>query len=545
MALITDSMHRIDWRAVRDSADQAASAGRADRPGRLIDPEFTAYPLRQMADAALQRAADLGAEHADFRAERIRDQQIGLSDGNLETLYDADDVGLAVRVVVEGTWGFASAADLTAEAAARAATAAVDVARVAAAVNTERIELAPEPAHGEVSWVSAYQVDPFGVGVADKIALLQQWSAGLLARDGIDHVDASLLQVKECKFYSDGATTATQQRVRLHPSLTAVAVPADGRFETMTTLAPPAGRGYEYLDGAGPASGRWDFAAELDEMPGLLAAKLAAPSVEPGRYDLVIDPTNLWLTIHESIGHATELDRALGYEAAYAGTSFATPDLLGTLRYGSPLMHVTADRTAEHGLATVGYDDEGVAAQSWDLITGGVLTGFQLDRRMATALGPGVGGGRSADGGSNGCAFADSPGHMPIQRMANVSLQPADGGPGTAELIAGVEHGIYIVGDKSWSIDMQRYNFQFTGQRFFLISHGRLAGQLRDAAYQATTTEFWNSMEAVGGPQTYVLGGAFNCGKGQPSQVAPVSHGCPAVLMRGVRILNGAQEGAQ
>jgi TldD protein len=545
VALITDSMHRIDWRAVRDSADQAASAGRADRPGRRIDPEFTAYPLRQMADAALQRAADLGAEHADFRAERIRDQQIGLSDGNLETLYDADDVGLAVRVVVEGTWGFASAADLTAEAAARAATAAVDVARVAAAVNTERIELAPEPAHDEVSWVSAYQVDPFGVGVADKIALLQQWSAGLLARDGIDHVDASLLQVKECKFYSDGATTATQQRVRLHPSLTAVAVPADGRFETMTTMAPPVGRGYEFLDPAGPAADRWDFAAELAELPELLAAKLAAPSVEPGRYDLVIDPTNLWLTIHESIGHATELDRALGYEAAYAGTSFATPDRLGTLQYGSPLMRVTADRTAEHGLATVGYDDEGVAAQSWDLITGGVLTGFQLDRRMATALGPGVGGGRSADGGSNGCAFADSPGHMPIQRMANVSLQPADGGPGTAELIAGVEHGIYIVGDKSWSIDMQRYNFQFTGQRFFLISHGRLAGQLRDVAYQATTTEFWNSMEAVGGPQTYVLGGAFNCGKGQPSQVAPVSHGCPAVLMRGVRILNGAQEGAR
>jgi TldD protein len=491
-----------------------------------------------MADAALQRAADLGAEHADFRAERIRDQQIGLSDGNLETLYDADDVGLAVRVVVDGTWGFASAADLTAEAAVRAATAAVDVARVAAAVNTERIELAPEPAHGEVSWVSAYQVDPFGVGVADKIALLQQWSAGLLARDGIDHVDASLLQVKECKFYSDGATTATQQRVRLHPSLTAVAVPADGRFETMTTLAPPVGRGFEFLDPAGPADGRWDFAAELAELPELLAAKLAAPSVEAGRYDLVIDPTNLWLTIHESIGHATELDRALGYEAAYAGTSFATPDRLGTLQYGSPLMRVTADRTAEHGLATVGYDDEGVAAQSWDLITGGVLTGFQLDRRMATVLG-------SGDGASNGCAFADSPGHMPIQRMANVSLQPADGGPSTADLIAGVEHGIYVVGDKSWSIDMQRYNFQFTGQRFFLISHGRLAGQLRDAAYQATTTEFWNSMEAVGGPQTYVLGGAFNCGKGQPSQVAPVSHGCPAVLMRGVRILNSVQEGAQ
>jgi len=507
---------------VTPSADQTATD--------LIDQEFTAYPLRELADAALQRAADLGADHADFRAERIRGQRIGLSDGNLETLFDADDLGLAVRVVVAGTWGFASAIDLTPDSAARAAAEAVEVARVAAAINTERIELAPEPAHGEVSWVSAYQVDPLRVSVAEKISLLADWSSGLLAHDGIDHVDASLLQVKECKFYSDGATTATQQRVRLHPSVTAVAVEASGRFETMRTLAPPAGRGYEFLAGHGDS---WDFAAELAEIPELLAAKLAAPSVRAGRCDLVIDPSNLWLTIHESIGHATELDRALGYEAAFAGTSFATPDQLGRLQYGSPLMHVTGDRTARHGLATIGYDDEGVAAESWDLISGGVLTGYQLDRRIARMQGLGT---------SNGCAFADSPGHMPIQRMANVSLQPAPGGPSTADLIAGVEHGIYVVGDKSWSIDMQRYNFQFTGQRFFLIEHGRLAGQLRDVAYQATTTDFWNSMEAVGGPQTYVLGGAFNCGKGQPSQVAPVSHGCPAVLMRGIRILNTAEE---
>jgi TldD protein len=497
---------------------------------RRIDPGFTALPLRDLADAALTRAKALGAQHADFRAERIRVQHVGLSDGNLQNLVDADDTGLAVRVIVDGTWGFAAAVDLTPDAAARAARQAVEVARVAAAMNTEPIELAPEPGYGDVTWVSAYQTDPFTIPAGDKVALLGQWSRDLLAHDAVSHVDASLAQVRECKFYSDGSTTATQQRIRLNPSVTATAVTDDGRVDTMRSLAPPAGRGYEYLTGTG-----WDFGAELAELPELLAAKLRAPSVQPGHYDLVIDPSNLWLTIHESIGHATELDRALGYEAAYAGTSFATPDKLGALRYGSPVMHVTGDRTCEFGLATIGYDDEGVAGQSWDLVSDGTLVGYQLDRRMALLKGFGR---------SNGCAFSDGPSHMPLQRMANVSLRPAPDGPSTQDLISGVENGIYILGDKSWSIDMQRYNFQFTGQRFFKITNGQLAGQLRDVAYQATTTDFWGAMEAVGGPQTYVLGGAFNCGKGQPGQIAPVSHGCPAALLRGIRILNTAQEGA-
>src|SRR5215471_13921984 len=434
----------------------------AGNPDGRIDPEFTAYPLRALADTALQRATELGAGHADFRAERILAQRIVLSDGALETLDDSDVLGLGVRVVVDGTWGFAATVDMTPDAAARAAAEAVQVARVAAAINSERIELADEPPHGEVSWVSAYQVDPLQASLGDKMDLLAQWSAGLLAHERIAHVDAALLQVRECKFYSDGGTTALQQRVRVAPVVDCVAIEPDGRFETMRTLASPAGRGLEYLGGSpwstAGAPGTWDFPAELADLPGLLAEKLAAPSVEAGRYDLVIDPSNLWLTIHESVGHATELDRALGYEAAFAGTSFATPDKLGSLQYGSPVMHVTGDRTAKHGLATIGYDDEGVAGQSWDLISGGVLVGYQLDRRMALLNGFGR---------SNGCAFADSPGHMPLQRMANVSLRPAADGPDTAGLIAGVENGIYILGDKSWSIDMQRYNFQFTGQRFF------------------------------------------------------------------------------
>jgi TldD protein len=500
---------------------------------RSIDPAFLDLPLRLLADAALSRARELGASHADVRVERIKSQHLKLRDASLEGRRDDENTGFAVRVVHEGTWGFAAGVDLTPEAAARVAEQAVEIARATKPMNREPVELADEPVHADVTWVSNYDVDPFSVPDADKVALLAERSARLLSADGVDHVDAGAAQVLENKFYADLAgTITTQQRVRVMPTLTAVRVDsATGQFETMDTIAPPVGRGWEFLTGTG-----WDWSRELDELPGLLAEKMRAASVEAGTYDLVIDPSNLWLTIHESIGHATELDRALGYEAAYAGTSFATFDKLGSLAYGSPRMHVTGDRTAEYGLSTIGFDDDGVAGQQWDLIRDGVLVGYQLDRRMAKLKDLGR---------SNGCAFADSPDRVPLQRMANVSLQPAAGGPSTDELIAGVERGIYIVGDKSWSIDMQRYNFQFTGQRFFEIRSGRLVRQLRDVAYQATTTDFWSSMEAVGGPQSYVLGGAFNCGKAQPSQTAPVSHGCPSALFRGIKILNTVNEGGR
>jgi TldD protein len=497
---------------------------------RDVDASFLALPLTALTDAALTRAIDLGCEHADLRVERIRTQSISLRDARLESLADGEDLGLAVRVVHEGTWGFAAGVVLTAAEAVRLAEEAVAVAKVSAAVNSDRVELAPEPVYADAVYVSDYDVDPFTVPDAEKTGLLTELSERLLAADGVEHVQTGCTAVKEQKYYADTAGTRTRpQRVRIHPDLTALTVDrTTGAFESMRTLAPPVGRGWEYLTGTG-----WDWRGELAEIPELLREKTKAPSVQAGRYDLVVDPSNLWLTIHESIGHATELDRALGYEAAYAGTSFATVDKLGTLQYGSPVMHVTGDRTASHGLSTVGWDDEGVAGQSWDIVRDGVLVGYQVDRNMARLRGLPR---------SNGCAFADSSQHVPIQRMANVSLQPAVDGPSTEEVIAGVERGIYVVGDKSWSIDMQRYNFQFTGQRFYRIENGRLAGQLRDVAYQATTTEFWGSMAVVGGPQTHVLGGALNCGKGQPGQVAPVSHGCPVALFENVNILNTVQE---
>jgi len=499
-------------------------------PPRTVDETFLALPLAALTDAALTRAVDLGCEHADLRVERIHTQSVSLRDARPESFTDGEDLGLAVRVVHEGTWGFAAGVVLTAAEAVRLAEEAVAVAKVSAAINSDRVELAPEPVYADAMWVSDYEIDPFGVPDSEKSALLIELSEQLMAADGVEHVQSSCMHVKEQKYYADTAGTRTrQQRVRIHPEFTALTVDrGTGQFESMRTLAPPVGKGWEYLTG-----GDWDWRGELAEIPELLREKTKAPSVEAGRYDLVVDPSNLFLTIHESIGHATELDRALGYEAAYAGTSFATVDKLGSLKYGSPLMNVTGDRTAVHGLSTVGWDDEGVAGQQWDIVKDGVLVGYQADRNIARHTGMPR---------SNGCAFADSPSHVPVQRMANVSLQPAPDGPSTQEIISGVERGIYVVGDKSWSIDMQRYNFQFTGQRFYRIENGRLAGQLRDVAYQATTTDFWGSMSVVGGPQTYVLGGAFNCGKAQPGQVAPVSHGCPSALFENVTILNTVQE---
>lgn len=487
-----------------------------------LDPHVTALDVSALEDVALSQCRRAGASYAAVRLHQVRSRVVHLRDLELETAVDHRDLGVGIRVVVGGAWGFASTSRLDSDAVRDAARRACDLARRCSQLGGPEVTLADEPQAAGIH-ISGYETDPFSVPMDEMVGLMRE-KCDLFA-DGVDHSSASLECALETTFLADLAGTRVwQQRSRIQPVYTAVRL-TDTGFDDMSSTAPPAGKGWEYC------SSQWERDEELSSLPALLAEKASAPSVEPGRYDLVIDPTNLWLTIHESVGHATEKDRALGYEANYAGTSFATPDQMGTLRYGSPLMNVTADRTVSHGLSTVGWDDEGVGAQQWDLVRDGVLVGYQLDRQMA---GPG--------NRSNGCAYADSAEHVPIQRMPNVSLQPDPDGPTTDALIAGVEDGIYVVGDKSWSIDMQRFNFQFTGQRFYRIRAGRLAGQLRDVAYQSNTLDFWASLSALGGPSTYRLGGALNCGKGQPGQVAAVSHGCPSAVFTDVNILNTGQE---
>ena len=388
------------------------------------------------------------------------------------------------------------------------------------------------------TWVSAYDIDPFEVHEAERLDLLAGSQRAPARASGGRSRHATLHAVKERVHYADLAgTRTTQQRVRIESDVTAVAVdPAPGRSRPWRRpRRPPVGAG-----STSPAPrhrGRrttWDWDSELAELPDNLQEKLLAPSVEPGRYDLVIHPTNLWLTIHESIGHATELDRALGYEANYAGTSFATPDQLGTLRYGSDLMHITGDRTVEHGLV---HRRRGTTRASLrragTSCSDGVLVGYQLDRAwrpsgLAAVQRLRLRRQRRATPRSSGCP------------TCRCSTRPTV--PTTRAHRRGRATGIYVVGDKSWSIDMQRFNFQFTGQRFLRDPERRLAGQLKDVAYQATTTDFWGSMGPSAGQSTYVLGGAFNCGKGQPGQVAAVSHGAPVAVFAAVNVLNTAQE---
>ena len=493
-----------------------------------VDADFLALPLDNCADAAISAGKAAGANHVDVRIERTRSGYLSLRDAKPETQTDETNFGIGVRVIVNGAWGFASAPGVNVELAKKLAITAVDMAKTSKPLSTDFVSLAPEPVYPNQRWVSAYEIDPFTVSDSEKKDRLASLSNKLLSSSLVNHTSAHTHFVKEQKYYADiYGTSTTQQRVRVQTQIEAISIGSHG-FESMRTLAQPAGYGWEWM-----GNSIWNWDVEIDQLPTLLAEKVAAPSVEPGKYDLLIHPSNLWLTIHESIGHATELDRAIGYEANYAGTSFATPDKLGKLKYGSELMNVTGDRLTEHGLSTVGFDDEGVAAQKWQIVKDGVLVGYQTDRRISAVVNQER---------SNGCAYADSPGHVPIQRMPNVSLQPNPNGPTLEKLIESVDDGIYILGDKSWSIDMQRYNFQFTGQQFHRIKNGKLVGQLKDVAYQATTTDFWGAMKAVGGPSTYVLGGAFNCGKAQPGQVAAVSHGCPAAVFSKINILNTVAE---
>jgi TldD protein len=497
---------------------------------------------KALADVALNMARSRGASYADVRIGRYLNQSVSTRERRVQGIANTESYGVGVRVIANGTWGFAATNDVTPDGVARAAERAVAIARANARLQTEPVQLAPVPSYGEVSWRTPIEVNAMEVPIQEKVDLLMAVNAAALA-GGARFINSQIGVVNEQKYFaSTDGTYADQDIHRIYPNFTVTATdPQSGRFQTRNALSAPIGLGWEYL---APGSGRpgttalyglrYDMIEDATLAASQAREKLTAKSVEPGQWDLVLDPTHLFLTIHESVGHPLELDRVLGYEANYAGTSFATLDKWRTksFNFGNPKVNFFADKTQPGSLGACGWDDEGVKTKQWDLVKDGILVNYQAIRDQVHILG---------EAESHGCCYADSWDSIQFQRMPNVSLAPGAAAMSQADLIAGVEKGILIYGRGSYSIDQQRYNFQFGGQLFYEIRNGRVVGMLDDVAYQSNTQEFWNSVAALGDASDYRLGGSFNDGKGQPGQSSAVSHGCPTTRFNGVNVLNTAR----
>jgi len=483
----------------------------------------------KLADVALALAKKLGASYADIRINRYRNESVSTREERVQNVSRTQSFGCGVRVLVRGAWGFAASHVVDAKSVRRLTEQAVEIAKANAAFQRRPVEMVAAP-KVTGKWRSNFERDPFEVATEPKIDFLLKLNAAAMKAKGASFVTSSLSFNNEQKFLatSDGSRTE-QYLIRTHPSITVTAVDrAAGDFQTRSSLPGPKSIGYEYL-------AKHDWLAEATQAGEEAVMKLKAKSVAPGKYDLIIHPTNLWLTIHETVGHSTELDRALWWEANYAGTSFLTPDKTGKLQFGSTICNFFADRTQPEGLATVAYDDEGVPGQRWDIVKDGIFVGWQTTRDLAPLVGQKT---------STGCLHADSWGSVPFPRMPNVSLEPAPVPASLDDLVGGVDDGILIYGNGSWSIDMMRYNFQFGGQTFWEIKKGKVGAMLRDVAYQSRTTDFWNSCDGLGGGATYELHGAANDGKGEPGQANCVSHGCPVARFRKINVLNTGAGGA-
>jgi TldD protein len=481
--------------------------------------------MRDVARRALDTAKVKGAAYADVRVARFLRQSINTREQRVINMTNSESYGVGIRVLVDGTWGFAASRRVELDDIDRTAEQAVAVAKANRVAQERPLTLAPVKARKD-TWQTPIQKDPFRIPMEPKVDLLLALNAEALKVKGAAYCSSSMSFAKEDKlFLSTEGSEIEQTIVRSFPAFTVTAVDkAAGRFKTRTTLAEPSGTGYEYVDS-------WPWMEEAAKAAEQAVQKLTAKSVSPGRYDLILAPSNLWLTIHESVGHPTELDRALGYEANYAGTSFLTTDKLGKLRFGSDIVNFVADRTQPNGLATCGYDDDGVPAGEWDLVKNGIFVDYQTTREQANWIG------RER---SYGCSYADSWSSVPFQRMPNVSLRAGGNKLALEELIAETRDGIYIEGNSSYSIDQQRYNFQFSGELFWEIKDGKIAGMLEDVAYQAITTDFWNACDRICS-EGYDLGGSFFDGKGEPSQSNAVSHGCAPARFRQINVLNTAR----
>jgi TldD protein len=514
--------------------------------GRDIAFEEALIPVdaslkKKLADIALNAARSKGATYADVRIGRYLNQFLTTRETRVESISNTESYGMGIRVIANGSWGFAAIDNLTEDTIAKAAASAVQIAKVNSKLLTEPVKLAPQKGYGEVSWKTPFEKNSFEIPIKEKTELLLAVNDAAL-KGGANFVNSSLFLVNEQKYFASTEGSYIDQDIhRLWPTFTVTKIDSkSGKFETRNSLSSPMGMGYEYLnpkkeeeiDGLFTIyKNRYNMLEDAVTATRHVDEKLRSKPVEPGKYDLIIDPTNLFLTIHESVGHPSELDRVLGYEANYAGTSFLTLDKWESKKFnfGSKIVNFEADKTEKGSLAAVGYDDEGVKCKNWDIIKDGILVNYQTIRDQAHILGLPE---------SQGCCYADSWDKVQFQRMPNVSLKAGKTPLSANDMVKNVEKGIYIFGRNSYSIDQQRYNFQFSGQLCFEVKDGKIGGLLKDVAYQSNTQEFWNSCSAICDQKDYRLGGSFFDGKGQPSQVSAVSHGCATTLFKGVNVIN-------
>jgi TldD protein len=521
--------------------------------GNVIAAEELLTPLaakfkKTLADTALTAATQAGASYCDVRIGRYLNQFITTRDLNVENVTNSESAGVGVRVICNGAYGFAATNDMSPDAVANAARQAVAIARANARLQSEPVQLAPVKGVGEVAWATPFKKDWRAVPIKEKAELLI--AANKAGMDGgASFMQSIMFQVNQQKYFASTDGSYIDQDVhRIWIPMFATAVDkASGKFRSRQGLSAPVGMGYEYLDArpedkikaaGGVATlykNSYDVIEDARAAGRDARRKITAKSVTPGKYDLVLSPEHLWLTIHESVGHPTELDRVLGYEANYAGTSFATLDKWQSksFKYGSPNVNIVADKTTPGSLGCVGFDDEGVRGKRWDIIRDGILVNYQATRDQAHIIG---------EKESQGCSYADSWSSVQFQRMPNVSLEAGKKKMTPDEMVKDVKKGIYIVGDGSFSIDQQRYNFQFGGQLFYEINNGKIGAMLEDVAYQSNTQEFWNACSAVCDDRDWRMNGSFFDGKGQPPQISIVSHGAATTRFNGINVINTARK---
>ena len=485
--------------------------------------------MRQLTALALDTACSQGATYADVRIVEHREQAIGVKNGVVESLSETEDQGLGIRVIADGSWGFASSAAIAREQVEHIAALAVEIARASALTGQDPVDIGPPVTHTG-TYCTPVQIDPFSVPSVDKIALLLEADRAMRRVDGVKVARGTLVCVRERKTFANTEGAFVEQEIiETGGGIVALAV-ADGEVQ-QRSYPNSFGRdqrtlGWEYIQEV-------DFPAHAEQIADEAVALLTAAPCPSTVTTLILGPTQLALQVHESCGHPTELDRVFGSEAAYAGTSFLTPDKLGTFRYGSPVVNLTADATLPGGLGTFRWDDEGVPAQRVPLVRDGLFVGYLTSRetavRLAQIRGWDVHGARSG-----GAMRASGWNRIPLIRMTNISIEPGEWT--LDDLIADTADGIYMETNRSWSIDDKRLNFQFGTEIGYEIKRGKRGRLLKNCTYTSLTPQFWGSCDAVCNQDHWQVWGTPNCGKGQPSQIAHTGHGAAPARFRNVRV---------